>query len=135
MEKKEKAALIYGYAVCLVAVITFIICIAGTVNAVLDLSDPIHAGYNRSGDPSLASFDNYKMDVLKSSAGETVFVPDDQQLKAMYEAARNDKIQAAEHDAYKNIMVNGLLIIVSLALFFFHWKWMRRLSKTSATGS
>ena len=135
MEKKEKAALIYGYAVCLVAVITFIICIAGTVNAVLDLSDPIHAGYNRSGDPSLASFDNYKMDVLKSSASEQAFVPDEQSLKAMYEAAKDDKIQGAKHRAHKNIMVNGLLIIVSLVLFFFHWKWLRRLPKTLATGS
>jgi len=40
MERKEKASLVYGYAVCIVAVITFIICIAGMVNAILDMGDP-----------------------------------------------------------------------------------------------
>ena len=130
MEKKEKAALVYGYAVCLVAVITFIVCIAGVVNAVLDLSDPLHAGYTRANTPSLASFDNYKMDILKSSDSEQAFVPDDQALRAMYEAAKDDKIQKETHTAHKNIMVNGLLIIISVVLFLFHWRWMRRLAKT-----
>ena len=130
MEKKEKAALVYGYAVCLVAVITFIVCMAGMVNAVLDLGDPIHAGYTHPNSPSLASFDNYKMDILKSSKEEQAFVPDDQALQAMYEAAKADKIQDAKHSAHKNLIVNGLLIIISIILFLFHWRWMRRLAKT-----
>lgn len=132
MEKKEKASLVYGYAVCLVAVITFIICVAGIVNAVLDLSDPIHAGHSFRPEPSLASFENYKMDVLKSSEGEQAFVPDDETLRAMYTAAREDKIQGAKHSANKNIMVNGLLIFISIVLFIFHWIWIKRLPRKVA---
>jgi hypothetical protein len=70
------------------------------------------------------------MDILKSSKEEQAFVPDDQALQAMYEAAKADKIQDAKHSAHKNLIVNGLLIIISIVLFLFHWRWMRRLAKT-----
>lgn len=67
MEKPAKTgALIYGYGVCLVAVITFLISTTSLVNAILDLGDPLHAGFNMAGTPSLASYDTYKLDVMKS---------------------------------------------------------------------
>jgi hypothetical protein len=49
------------------------------------------------GTPSLAYFENYKMDILKTSKGDdqkpgSSWIPDDQTLKAMYEAARVDRI-------------------------------------------
>ncbi len=46
MEKRSKAPQIYGYAVCLVAVITFLIAVAQTIFAVMDLGDPLYAGNN-----------------------------------------------------------------------------------------
>jgi hypothetical protein len=131
MEKKSKAPMIYGYAVCLVAVITFIICIAGLVNAVMNLSDPLHAERSFNKSPSLASFEIYKMDILTSSEKEQSFTPDDQTLLAMYEAAKSDKIQSVKHRAMRNIMVNSLLIVICVALFLTHWLWMRRLNKTN----
>ncbi len=123
--------MIYGYAVCLVAVITFIICIAGLVNAVMNLSDPLHAERDYNKSPSLASFDIYKMDILTSSDKEQTFTPDDQTLLAMYEAAKSDKIQSVKHRAIRDIMVNSLLIIICTVLFLTHWLWMRRLNKTN----
>lgn len=131
MEKKSKAPMIYGYSVCLVAVITFIICIAGLVNAVMNLNDPLHAERNFNKSPSLASFENYKMDILTSSEKEQTFTPDDQTLQTMYEAAKSDKIQSVKHRAKRDIMVNGLLIIICVVLFLTHWLWMRRLNKTN----
>ena len=44
MEKSFRVAQIYGYLVCLVAVITFLISITQLVNSMIDLTDPIHAG-------------------------------------------------------------------------------------------
>lgn len=131
MEKKSKAPMIYGYAVCLVAVITFIICISGLVNAVMNLSDPLHAERNYNKSPSLASFENYKMDILTSSEKEQTFTPDDQTLLAMYEAAKSDKIQSVKHRSMSDIMVNSLLIVICVVLFLTHWLWMRRLNKTN----
>ena len=70
---------IYGYAVCLVAVITFLIAVAAMIFAVMDLGDPLYAGnnYNKS---SIASFETYKMDMLKSQGEKETWAPDDQHV-------------------------------------------------------
>lgn len=132
MEKRSKAPLIYGYGVCLVAVITFLIAVAGTIFAVMDLNDPIYAvkNYNKA---SIASFENYKMDMLKSQGEKETWSPDDEALRAMYEAEKNDRIQRVIHDSMRSIYINGALIIICLSLFFTHWRWMRRAGKNTAT--
>ena len=137
MEKPHRMAQIYGYIVCLVAVITFIICLANIIPAILDLGDPLHAGsvFSMQGSPSLASFENYKMDILKSSSKEgeqkeQAYVPDDQTIRSMFEAAKSDKIQTARHQSIRTITVSSIIILVSIALFITHWMWMKRLNKT-----
>lgn len=134
MEKSQKiGAQIYGYTVCLVAVITFLISVTTLVNAVIDLSDPLHAGWTQPGTPSLASFENYKMDMLKSSnqgddKGTSSYVPDDETLRRMYEAAKADKIQSSKHLSNRSIIIDSLLIVICLVLFITHWLWMKRLT-------
>lgn len=136
MEKQHRMAQIYGYIVCLVAVITFIICLANIIPAIMDLGDPLHAGpvYASQSQPSLASFENYKMDILKSTGKEgdqkeLSYIPDDQTLKAMYEAAKDDRIQTSKHQSTRTIVVTSIIILVSIGLFFSHWIWMKKLSK------
>lgn len=133
MEKQHRIAHIYGYAVCLVTVITILISVTDLVNAIIDRGDPLHVTeFSRSGTPSLASFENYKMDVLKSPAKESAYVPDEQTLHAMYEAARTDKIQSVQHRTRRSIIVDSLLIALCVVLFGTHWRWMRKLAKTEA---
>lgn len=123
--------MIYGYLVCLVAVITFLITVTILVNSLMDLGDPLHAEtYTPAGTPSLASFENYKVDILKSGEKEQNFIPDDATLKSMYEAARSDKIQGVKHRAHRSIIVSGILIVISVVLFITHWIWVRRLGKS-----
>jgi len=137
MEKPHRMAQIYGYTVCLVAVIAFIICVAQIVTSIIDMGDPLHAQgiFVMAGTPSLASFENYKMDILKNSKNDeqktgSNWTPDDQTLRSMYQAARNDRINQANHISFRSIITNGLIILISIILFTFHWLWMRRLSKT-----
>jgi len=132
MEKQNKIPMVYGYAVCLVTVITVIIAVASFVNAVIDLGDPLYAERNYTKAPSLASFDNYKMDIYSSSEKEKAFTPDDETLRSMYEAAKADKIRSVKHRANRTMVVNGLLVILCAAAFVFHWRWMRKLRKTGA---
>lgn len=129
-------AQVYGYIVCLVAVITFLICLANLIPAVMDLGDPMHAGsiFVPAGTPSLASFENYKMDILKSNGkeGESTtpgYTPDDQTLRAMYQAAVEERMATARHNTNRTIMVSGLILVISVILFAVHWIWMRRLAK------
>ena len=138
MEKPHRIAIIYGYAVCLVAIITLLISVPNMVNSLFDLADPIHSGgyYSPGRQASMASFENYKMDVLSAPLGEgktgtEAYVPDDQTLRAMYEAARADKIASALHIARRTIVVFGLLTVISVLLFIFHFRWIRALSKTA----
>lgn len=131
MEKQSKAPLIYGYAVCLVAVITFIICVAGFVNAIIDLGDPLHAEQNWNRGPSLASFENYKMDLLTSGEKETTYVPDETTLLKMYESAKSEKISGVKHRKNRELMVNAILIVICIVLFTTHWRWMRKIRKSS----
>ena len=78
MEKQNRVAQIYGYAVCLVTVVTFLISLSSLVDAVFSLSAPLRAGGRYgpverfSGPLDLASFEGYKMSVLRSPKG-----PDD----------------------------------------------------------
>lgn len=128
MEKKSKAPLIYGYAVCLVAVITFLIAVAGIIFAVMDLGDPLYASnnYNKA---SIASFENYKMDMLKSQGEKETWAPDDKTLKAMYEAEKDDRIRRVKHDSMRSIYINGALILICFIMFLTHWCWMRRVGR------
>jgi hypothetical protein len=135
MEKSIRiVSQVYGYAVCLVTVITFLISITALFTAIIDRGDPLHSGYNQPGSPSLASFENYKSDVLKSNQKSAdkineAYVPDEQTLKAMYASARDDKIQSAQHSAFKSILISSLIILICIVLFFTHWKWMQRMSR------
>mgnify|MGYP001615925577 CR=1 FL=1 len=129
MKKSKIITTIYGYAICLIAVIVVLICVSQLVFALIDLSDPIHSGWNSM--PNLASFENYKMDVLQAvkdkSDKQSNFVPSDNVLRNMYKAARLDKINMEKHKANRDVVVNILMILISSILFFFHWRWMRKM--------
>ncbi len=128
-EKSQKIQMIYGYAVCLVVVITFLISITAMVYSLMDLTDPLNAHRTYGKDaPSLASYENYKVDIIKSLDPSYDINLDDATLKSMYEAAKDDAIAKVNHDSYRSIIVNGLVLIICLVLFLTHWMWMRKLS-------
>lgn len=134
MQKSHLVARIYGYLVCLVAVITFLICISQLINSIIDLGDPIHAGWQPESSPCLASYENYKMDVLKvttksNQADNVAYIPSDETLHSMYNAACNDKIQLEKHRAKRTIVLNAMLTVISILLFISHWRWISKQAK------
>ena len=138
----NKGAKFYGYIVLLVAVITFLISINKFIGSFFDLSDPLHANHYRFMGKSLASFETYKMDILNSPRtnvenlrlprinipnGKAVYIPDDETLKGMYKATKEDRILTVTLSAYRNMTVNGILVVLSIGLFIFHWFWLRKI--------
>ena len=121
MEKKRKVIQVYAIIVCIVAIITTIICIAILVSAIIDRGDPIYSGYSQNTE--LSSFENYKMGVMKSIEKDQAYIPDDQTIKQMYESAKDEKINKVLHDTKNNIIVTSMLILFCIILFFTHW-WM-----------
>ena len=129
MERPNRIRQIYGYTVCLIAVVTSLICIVGTVNNAIDLSNPLMAagGY----DDSLSSFDAWMATRQKSAtptgdaaARDTASVAT---LHARYEAVRSSRISHQVFRARKGLIGQLLLLIIAVGLFATHWRWMRRL--------
>jgi hypothetical protein len=129
-DKSQRIQMVYGYAVCIVAVVTFLISLTAMVYAIIDLTDPVNAYRTYGRDvPSLASFDNYKVDIIKATDPAHELELDDATLKSMYEAAKNDAVAKVKHESIRSIMINNIVILICLILFMTHWMWMRRLSK------
>lgn len=129
MERPNRIRQIYGYTVCLIAVVTSLICIGGAVNNAIDLSNPLMAadGY----DDSLSSFDAWMATRQKSAtptgdaaARDTASVAT---LQARYEAVRSSRISHQLFRARKGLIGQLLLLIIAVGLFTTHWRWMRRL--------
>jgi len=129
---RVRIAQIYGYLVCLIAVVTFLISLNSAVGAAIDLADPVHSASYR-GDPRLASFDVYRVEMAQRGAipapagAPEAARPDSAQLRAAYEAAREDLISSVRFRAIREAVTGGLLVLVSAALFVAHWAWLRRL--------
>ena len=129
MEKKSKIPQVYGYAVCLVAIITILISVADLINSTIDASDPLYAwGDNKE----LSSFENFKVDALKSGKSEAALDLDNETLKMMYEDAKNHKIRRVKHQTTKSKIVSSILIVISLTLFIIHWRWMKKVEVQQA---
>jgi hypothetical protein len=132
MSKSWRFADLYGYAMCLITVVIMIIAIAGLIDAAMDYRDPLHSQpWRRSSDRSLASFEIYKLDVMRSldtDAGGAAWVPNEAEIQGMYEAELADAIGKARSSASKRLVINVVLILISAALFTVHWRWVRRLS-------
>jgi len=127
MERKNRIARIYGYAVCLVSVVTFLIAGANLFSPLFDLTDPLHAPLYGGPGPSLASFETYKLEVIKQAPKN--HVPDDETLRAMYAAAREERIQIVRHRALNQLTASILSLLTAVFLFSFHWIWLRRLDR------
>jgi len=46
----------------------------------------------------------------------------------MFEAARADRIQGIRLQLRRALVSNGLIIVLSAALFAIHWGWLKRLT-------
>mgnify|MGYP001791704491 CR=1 FL=1 len=136
MDKQNRIRQIYGYTVCLIAVVTSLISISGVVNNAIDLSNPLMAagGY----DDSLNSFDAWMATRQKftppggdAAARDTA---SDATLHVRYEAVRNSRISHLVFRARKGLIGQLLLLLIAVGLFATHWRWMRRLQGDELLG-
>ena len=125
MEKKRRTIQIYAMLVNVVAIIAFLIAATAVVSSVIDRGNPLYAGWSQI---DLSSFDKYKLDVLKATTKDATFIPTDEEIKNMYEAAKQDHINKIMHRTYRDIVVTIITIVVSLLLFGIHWWLMKKYS-------
>ncbi len=136
MEKAGRVRQLYGYTVCLIAVVTGLISVAGLLNNAFDLSNPLAA--ERGYDVALTSFESYKATRDRrgspSDQRQTSDTTSEAALRARYEALRADRITHRRFEAWKGLVTDVILLGVALALFVTHWRWLQRLPDVEPAG-
>jgi hypothetical protein len=132
---------LYGYAVCLIAIITLLIATSGFVDALFERGDPLRSGSRQFGypEPSLTSFEAYRATQQREAAAAAAVAPGaapaplprdtltTAELRARYDALRADRIARVSYEATQRLVRNGLLILLAAGLFAVHWRWLRSL--------
>lgn len=119
---------IYGYAVCLITIVIGLIAVTQLINAGFDLTRP--AQFGRYGyEPGAATFEQYKVEhgtQPNSKSGEAAVAVPDSTLRRAFDEDRAARIEYAHWQATKSLVTNSLLLIIAMALFVMHWRWLRR---------
>ena len=145
MERPERVPQLYGYSVCLIAIVVILVSVSSIVNRLFVLSDPLASGgaYGWGGGPVLTSFESYRATMDRAAAplppGATAPpAPTEAELRARYEALRADQLVRVRLDARRDLTGSTLLLLIALVLFWWHWGWVRRLQASAhgpSTGS
>lgn len=140
----SRIAQVYGYAVCLICVIVFLVSLGGILGAAFDLTDPVRVESRPSGPgPTLplTSFAAYKIAARRaeSSSNTAVRSPEgstnasvrpallsDEELRQNFETERADRIGGVRFRAMRSIVIGLVFIVLTAALFLLHWRWLRR---------
>lgn len=129
MERPNRVAQLYGYAVCLITVVVFLVSANSFVENLFRFGNPVRGSGGNFGEASITSFEAYRSTVNRFGVpGRDAPPPPatpDSVLRARYEALRADRIEQTRFDAEKGLTTSGLLIVLSVVLFALHWRWLR----------
>lgn len=134
MERPERVPQLYGYTVCLVAILVMLTSASNMVKQSFAVADPLASEDNFSwAEPALTSFEAYKATRNVTFPGATNDnreavqrpEPTEPELRARYEALRADRVRSVRHQAQRALTSSGLLFLVAVALFWWHWRWVR----------
>jgi hypothetical protein len=134
MERPERVPQLYGYTVCLVAIVVMLTSVSNIVKQSFAIADPITSENQFSwAEPSLTSFEAYKAtrdatfpgarNDNREAAGRAELT--DAELRTRYEALRADRERNVRHRSQRELASSVLLFVVAAALFGWHWRWMR----------
>jgi hypothetical protein len=136
MERPERVAQLYGYSVCLIAIVVMLVSISSAVDRLFTLSDPLAAGggsFGWAGGPVLTSFEAYKATVDRvrapvpiSGRDSSAARPTEAELRTRYEALRADQLARSRLEARRDLTSSTILLLIAAALFWSHWRWLRR---------
>ena len=133
-DKTERIPLQYGYTVCLITLIWAFVSFMRVVENVLVLPSPEMRRTMEYGfEPSITSFEAFRISYDRSRAMAMPGPPLQQldsvpeaELRKRYEVFRADRITRAKFQATQEIVTQSVSFLIALALFAFHWRWVRR---------
>ena len=131
VDKPNRMAHLYGYTVCLISLVVALISLSSGLNACFDRANPLQSE-SRFG-TSLTSFESYKATYRREQLGvdRSEAKPDtmaDASLRARYDALVQDRIAGTRYRTAKSLTSGIIFLLISIALFVTHWRWVRRLN-------
>jgi hypothetical protein len=127
MDRSERIAQLYGYTVCLIAIVVFIASANSFVQSAFEYANPFSGNpWSYGAGQVLTSFDSYKATYDLTLPGQKpVPAISDAEMHARYDALRADRISTARFEAVKSMTVSGILIVIAILLFIVHWRWLQ----------
>jgi hypothetical protein len=134
VERPERVPQLYGYTVCLVALCWALVSTINIVESTLTLSAPAYrAGPDYGFEPSVSSFEAFRTSYDRSRRMMSMDSRDtkldsipEPELRRRYEALRADRIERNTVAARRSLITSVFSLIVAIALFVVHWRWLRR---------
>lgn len=135
VEHSERVPQLYGYTVCLVALLMGLASLKSSVDSILTLVEPTHATeepWMGWPEPSVTSFEAFRAThdrAREMRAGPEAPSPEpvaEEELRRRYEALRADRAARNTLSARRSLVTSGLWLLISIALFAVHWRWLGR---------
>jgi hypothetical protein len=133
VERPERVPQLYGYAVCLIALIWALISTVSIIQNALSLSAPeLRTSTDFGWEPSVTSFEAFRATYERARRmgmdprDTRVDSVPEAELQRRYQALRADRIQRARFEARRDLIGSGLSLVIAILLFAFHWRWLRR---------
>lgn len=127
MERANRIQQAYGYAVCLIAVVTALICVNGAARNAINLMDPIAAA-SVYGEP-IDSFESWQASGRNQYGRPDGAGPDTTSVETQrrqYQAVRASVLARHSFNTRRDLATQAALLIVALVLFMTHWKWLQQ---------
>ncbi|MEO5589662.1 MAG: hypothetical protein ABIS03_08760 [Gemmatimonadaceae bacterium] len=130
----ERMPQLYGYTVCLISLVWALASVMRIAENALSLSAPeMRNQYGYTMEPSVTSFEAFRtsydrsrsMGISPDRLANLDTIPETE-LRRRYEALRADRIVRGTFDAQQNILTGILSLILTVSIFGFHWRWLRR---------
>lgn len=135
VEHPERVPQLYGYTACLIALLMGLASLKTSVDSMLTLAEPTHATeapWMGWPEPSVTSFEAFRATYDRAremAAGPNAPRPEpvaEEELRRRYEALRADRAARNTLYARRSLVSSGLWLLISLALFAVHWRWLAR---------
>ena len=135
----SRAAQLYGYTVCLVALIISLLSISSILDAAFERTHPLQS--EMAFGTALTSFEAYKatyrreQQMFDRGGPSQPDTASDATLRRRYDALVADRIASTQYRSSKSMTTSGILLLISVGLFLFHWRWVRRLNGARAAAA
>jgi len=134
VDRSDRIAQLYGYSVCLVAIVVALTSVGSLINDAFQYANPLQSqAYAYGGFRDLSSFEAFKATYELPAFGGRTPPPklSDAGLRERYDVLRSEHIASARFSAVQSMTVSAVLLVLAILLFGSHWRWLKNRAKAA----